>query len=422
MAKARAPPARRFAVELKTQPWGAPGRSTSTRKKASSLAASTRPLRLDAGLVMQHLDAAMTDRFLAINVGYGDAFFLQRQAFSVLVDGGKSRDFPARLDAAGVCHPMLVVCTHNDNDHTNGLYDYFDTGGSASALWLPATWLEAVKRLSEAERDEIESLFDDSQPGIPDKADRIDGDVIEADYVEDLLTDGVPFPAFGNYAHIHRRRLISGPTNVVAITQHHKWLQAADNIWSVASAAARRGIRLVWFDPEVAPNVAPTAPISVLNATPVSSIRRSRAKLKQVLALTMVNRMSLVLYSPPDANAPGALFCADSDFHNICTPPSDVGMIVTAPHHGSTDKGNCSVYANVSTAGASHNPSSWSWVRSDKDYSKRPTEEYLQQTQRYCTQCRGRSLEQMPQTIEFVGGGGQWRTSARACNCLAKAP
>lgn len=362
----------------------------------------------------------MTNRFVAVNVGYGDAFFLQRQTFSVLVDGGKSRDLPKRLVDADIRHPMLVVCTHNDSDHTNGLYDYFAEGGSASALWLPATWLEAVKRLSEAERDEIESLFDDSDVAEPGEADRNDGDVIEADHVEDLLTDGVPFPAFGSYLQIHRRRIVGGPTSVVTVTQHHKWLKAASNIWSVAGAAAQRGIRLVWFDPEVAPNVAAAAPISVLNATQVSSIRRSRAKLKDVLALSMQNQKSLVLYSPPDAGAPGALFCADSDFHNIRTPPTDRGMIVTAPHHGSTDEGNCSVYAKVNSAGSKHEPSSWSWVRSDQDYYKRPSEDYLQQTQRYCTQCRGRSLEQMPQTIEFVAEGGEWRTSARACNCLPK--
>jgi hypothetical protein len=362
------------------------------------------------------------NRFVAINVGNGDAFFLQREGFSVLVDGGKSRDLPDRLVKAGIDNPLLVVCTHNDSDHTNGLYDYFEAGGTANELWMPATWLEVVHRMSEERRDDIESLFDDSEDAVLDELDRKEGEFIHSDPVEDFLTDAVQIPSFRRYAPIYVRRFLGGHRGVFAITPHNKLLRAAGNIWNVAAAAARRGVRLVWFDPEVTPKASPSSPICVLNATRVSEIRRSRATLKQVLNLTMVNRMSLVLYSPPDPNAPGVLFCADSDFHNIHTPPTDPGMIITAPHYGSNDEGNRRVYTKLNTVGASHAPQGWSWVRSDQDNDHRPSGSYLQQTHRYCTQCRGRSLEQKPQDIEFVASGRQWQTIARACNCVAKVP
>jgi len=61
--------------------------------------------------------------FIAIPVGQGDAFYLERDGWSVLVDGGRSRlDFPALFrQVTRARGANIVVCTHNDSDHANGV-------------------------------------------------------------------------------------------------------------------------------------------------------------------------------------------------------------------------------------------------------------------------------------------------------------
>ncbi|MEW6046869.1 MAG: MBL fold metallo-hydrolase [Bacillota bacterium] len=61
-----------------------------------------------------------TSKFIAIAVAQGDAFFLERDGRTVLVDGGASaRNFLRQFArATGRCKVDIVVCTHNDADHT----------------------------------------------------------------------------------------------------------------------------------------------------------------------------------------------------------------------------------------------------------------------------------------------------------------
>src|SRR5262249_49339339 len=88
-------------------------------------------------------------RFIAIPVTIGDAFYLERDGRSILVDGGKSeRAFPAlfhyHVNRAGA---DIIVCTHNDADHTNGIIGFLEAALPCREIWLPGSWLTTVKDL-----------------------------------------------------------------------------------------------------------------------------------------------------------------------------------------------------------------------------------------------------------------------------------
>ena len=367
----------------------------------------------------------MIHRFVAIDVGPGDAFFIQRGNFSALVDGGQLSGFLRRLLRATSADAVnVLVCTHNDGDHANGVLEFLQQGGHADECWLPATWMEAVSRLCTASADEIESLLLDEDEVIPEQIQRDEATEITVGELEDQLT-----AVLDDKFEALRLLPIGGPWLVLppgiwlsrrpvrVKTSIPPLLTDAFRILDIALAATMLQIPIRWFNPEDVPQGQPSFPLSVVNAREVTAIRRARLTLRGVFKLTTVNRNSLVLYSPRDSEAPGILFCADSGFGNLSIPPADQGMIVTAPHHGSGDNENVAVYYKLDAACAAHQPASWLWIRSDKDCVSRPCAEYLHRPKRYCTRCRGQTLKQPFQSVVLVGAAGTWDSQSRPCNC-----
>ena len=98
----------------------------------------------------------MADRFVAIPVGAGDAFFFQRGEFSALIDGGKSlssfpRMFQSYLNRSTV---NVLVCTHNDADHSCGIIGFLESdckcrGGLATGCCGKTDWMYLTNRSSE---------------------------------------------------------------------------------------------------------------------------------------------------------------------------------------------------------------------------------------------------------------------------------
>ena len=88
-------------------------------------------------------------RFIAIPVAQGDAFYLEREELSVLIDGGKSRTalpsmFQMTTKAYGV---NVLICTHNDSDHANGVLGFLEAGLRCDEVWLPGRWLDLLPDL-----------------------------------------------------------------------------------------------------------------------------------------------------------------------------------------------------------------------------------------------------------------------------------
>jgi len=363
----------------------------------------------------------MKHRFVAINVGTGDSFFLQRGRFSALIDGGLVKGFPSMFSRAthASCVDVLV-CTHNCQDHANGVLEFLDSGYGVGECWLPATWVEALRGLLGAISEE--TLFnllvspEGGDKSLPEKVERA-GELISAEEVDAMLErESERDPEFdGGFWHPSydvaflscsgRLRVISHQTVDIIV-------QAA-RIRRIAISASRRQIPIKWFDPSIPQKGAPDKPLNVVNATQVTAIKRSGLTFRDVIRLTQVNRDSLVLYSPPDNVAPGVLFSADSGFGFRATLPASPGMIVTAPHHGAADnrlkKDHRKLWDTLT------------WVRSDRATRvghSRPCDRYRDQKRRFCTRCRGAGG--VGQDIILVGGAGSWSSMGSPPCCCTK--
>jgi beta-lactamase superfamily II metal-dependent hydrolase len=73
----------------------------------------------------------MNVRFIAIGVAQGDAFFLEcPEVFTVLIDGGRSvGGFASQFQRVTERDRVdVLVCTHNDADHANGIIGFLQSG------------------------------------------------------------------------------------------------------------------------------------------------------------------------------------------------------------------------------------------------------------------------------------------------------
>lgn len=395
-------------------------------------------------------------RFIAIPVAQGDAFYLEREGFSLLVDGGRSRSaLPSLFQVATKTDGVnVVLCTHNDADHANGILGFLEAGLRCEEVWLPGRWLGALPDVLRPFVEVFRELVDNiEETGIPSNMETAQPSpsLIEA-YAErkgDRLTDG---PATGegppiaengwpeSYVQMleqaepwdfpthwlgpwdpedwpfwpcrHYRRL--GPAGVQLLWSA---IDAAARIRAIATEAFHRGIPVRWFEFDTATPSGGVPALQPMNAREVARVRPRVGPLLAWLALTESNKESLVFWSPPTEHHPGVLFAADSDLAGVGLPSQLDGAIVTAPHHGS--EANANAYRAV--AAASNDSPSITWVRSDGRYRSRPGSTYLGlASRRLCTICRrpgGSSTTK--QTVRLYSRGGAWtrHQASRVCSC-----
>ena len=102
----------------------------------------------------------MGSTFIALPLTSGEAFLLRThddggRLWNILVDGGEkygkdSRELAAKLAEVSPKIERLdvVICTHSDADHANGLWyladDWYALGRSIGEFWLPGRWANAV--------------------------------------------------------------------------------------------------------------------------------------------------------------------------------------------------------------------------------------------------------------------------------------
>lgn len=106
--------------------------------------------------------------FIALAVNDGDAFLLRRGDDVILVDGGnKNDDFPNQVkECVSSGRIDVVVCTHNDLDHTGGILKLLESTLNGSELeigevWLPAQWSEKLVDLAADPLYVVSKLIDE---------------------------------------------------------------------------------------------------------------------------------------------------------------------------------------------------------------------------------------------------------------------
>lgn len=396
-------------------------------------------------------------RFIAIPVAQGDAFYLEREGFSVLTDGGRNRSaFPSIFQAVTKMDGVnVVICTHNDADHANGILGFLEAGLRCDEVWLPGRWLsvlpDVLKPFVEVFGELVENIAE-TAGSLNMEAQESGLSPIEA-YAERVRDSGADAPASKegptvpedespeSYVHLLEQAEtwevlpyslgLWGPKNWPFWPyRHYRSLGpvSVQLLWSVIDAAARiraitteafhRGIPVRWFEFDTATPSGGVSALQPVNARAVARVRPRVGSLLAWLGLTVSNKESLVFWSPPTAHHPGVLFTADSDLASVRLPSQLDRAIATAPHHGS--EANANAYRAVANAARS-GPPSITWVRSDGRYRSRPGSTYLGLgARRLCTLCRlpgGSSTTK--QAVRLYSRGGVWtrHQSSLVCSC-----
>jgi hypothetical protein len=386
-------------------------------------------------------------QFVAIRVGKGDAFFLEREGAKILVDGGfATREFPRQFRRVTKCSSLdVLVCSHNDTDHANGVLGYLEAGLHAEEVWLPGSWANRLQDLvfspdgflkelavdiRDSEPTERTTMLEDLGNELFDSTQR---EAVEAhkggpiaavwDRVEEEWNDAdFHFPGLWRLPCVSKdaargltivpRHLLPGNTRSRILLEA---LDAGDKIRRIFLAACRLGSTIRWFEfrSSGSPSRGLPGVLVPVNAVEILRVPKPRLSALDYLALTTVNRESLVFQAPISNDHPPVLFTADSDLKFGQPIPNAPGMLVTAPHHGSED--NAYAYRRLS------NPTgprpSLTWVRSDEETKKRPGKSYVSASgTKYCTACRPYNLSKQNVRLSLVSG--QWvPASARTCCC-----
>jgi len=401
-------------------------------------------------------------RFIALPVGSGDAFYLDRGDWSVLVDGGLDETalVTAFQQATRATSVDVLICTHNDADHANGVLGFLDSGMECKEVWLPGKWLGLLPKVLRPTPEVLGDLFNEvldekfvELADVPtpqmdpleqlaealgkSKTDKDgisacsrmedDAPLREADGWPKSLQDQLDVagdrdgwawlgPEYGchpRYLHPYHQM---NPAQVRLL-----WaaIDAARRIQQIATSAFHHGFPVRWFEYDVAARlngpVGGCAELEPLNAKEITRIPPV-GELLWELALSVANRESLVFWSPPTDEFPGVLFNADSDLARVSLPSNLTNAISTAPHHGS--EANAKAY--VAIAGK-ENADSITWVRSDGKYRRNPGARYLSQNHRLCTICRlanGAWSTATQTVVRLVAQGGVWAAQTPVCTCV----
>lgn len=386
-------------------------------------------------------------RFIAIPVGQGDAFYLERNDFSVLVDGGRSRlGFSAMFQSVTErCTERygadIVICTHNDADHVNGIMGFLEGGLECGEVWLPGRWLATLPNVLRPFANVFSTLRDDIEREHPDIVDISEyGDILHkrrSDFSQtndDSLEngkDGWPqscldaLEAAATWEeelwgidrlldwHVSQQLWLSGK----GIKLLWSAIGAANRIRTIALLAFHRGIPVRWFEYDIqTPMGGIRNVLEPINAREIAVIRPIVGSLFSSLSLTTANKESLVFWSPPTEQHPGVLFTADSDLSGAKLPPSLANAIVTAPHHGSEN--NANAYMEIKNCAAT-DYSTIIWVRSDGRYRTRPGNTYRGLAHRLCTLCRPQSgAPSQKQAVCLIPHNGIWKPhGTHLCIC-----
>ena len=399
---------------------------------------------------------------MAIPVAIGDSFYLERNGCTALIDGGKSVSaLPGMFEVATNNRTGIdyLVCTHNDADHANGIFGFLMSRLRTRELWLPSDWLNALSLAATDPCGFVWSLFksihnldlaccESPQRGLPPVGDitletlgesnphsASESDIppesanhatSNIDVIQQLASREKEWAVLFSQLH-HTGRLIqlfcekSSPLHRQKNRLQFSAMKALQRMHAIVIQATRRSIPIRWFEFTPTMSSSGVSDLEPLNAMEVKRPRAGFNSPLELLALSTVNKRSLVFWSPPNPEChPGVLFTADSDLDGFALPrPADLtGAIVTAPHHGSED--NARAYSRLKPALGDENP--LIFVRSDGRFPKRPGSSYVTfPARRFCTICRhSRNAFSRKQAIALTSHQGSWFNAPDCvlCSCV----
>lgn len=357
-------------------------------------------------------------KFIALPVRWGDSFLLYSPAGTILVDAGHNKKHILDLleqEQINKNHINLIVCTHYDADHINGILGILESQDyTFDEIWLPEilgslsyTLSEdlfgILLRIRERGPDEIQSIktLESNTFTIND---RIQEDSPINLTNVDAIQQAKYFPyAFENFVSslLYDSRL--NGISALPIQAMFSNMRAA---LGIVHSAISSGAYVRWFKyNQSLINRVYGFGMSALNSIETGLTRYSPDVFLHCLYLTTINAESLVFKFSCDQH-PDVLFCADSDFSFTRTPINlKDDSVVTAPHHGSD---SCNNAYNLIDG------SNLIYVRSDQSQSKRPGRGFLNQSNRFCTICKNKGPQQK---VEVSFAGPNRTVPGRQCIC-----
>ncbi|MBC2457021.1 MBL fold metallo-hydrolase [Clostridium beijerinckii] len=359
-------------------------------------------------------------KFKALAVREGDSFLTEYEKDSkeikVLVDGGEHKEDIVELLKKEIPdkHINLIICTHYDSDHINGIIGLLEDGYKFDEIWLPeiigsvaaiigsedvGKVLEGINNISEEEFKKLEKSDEGISMEFKDDFSKIE----ECKFDEKLsYNSDLCLCKSGHYTrYIYKNRLLKcRHCNNKKCDRYVEYtifdtIAKTFRLMSLITPKVIHKSKIIWLKNTfslVNNEISKDFDIVALNSEK-SRIRPYSLPsiLRRIYYLSESNKESLVFKFEYN-DYPNILFCADS---NLQFSPAKESIklknnsIVTAPHHGS--KGNQAAYNRI-TDGSSSGDESLIFVRSDRENPlARPCDRYRKLTRKYCTRCNNGS-------------------------------
>lgn len=358
--------------------------------------------------------------FSALPVNVGDSFLLRDDNKIILVDGGMSQQHIVQLlqhEQIPNNHIDLLVCTHYDADHINGIIGIFKSQKfTFKEIWLP----EILGSIGYTLSKKIRELFKDLRENSIDlkiektseyesvfKLHEYEDKEIDQNSRENNSFEAIDVKVLDDFIN-YPRFLYFEPFWHFDSDTNYQMMLTLNSTVSLISNTLDSGAYIRWFKYYGYTHKCYGFDLYSENArqTDITLYDSKRFFLTLYhLSLSDINKFSLV-YMYQKEGVPEVLFSADSDLHFY---PQQVTLkdnsIVTAPHHGSS--ANDSAYKKISGTNLI-------FVRSDRSQQKRPGQGYIGQQNKYCTVCRNQTQKQK---VELNNKGLSFTTNARVCTC-----
>jgi hypothetical protein len=355
--------------------------------------------------------------FIALPVAEGNSSIVKGiDEKYYVIDGGNNKKTISSMVKEVINEESIevLVCTHYDADHINGVIGLIESDINIKEIWLPSVFGSLVSSLFlHSDYTFLETSVSIKQ--IKNKEEfmkDIKSGNEEFRYKENLLNDIDNQELSSNF---ERERY--GETASMR-KEYRRWIFSKFP-WRIKilldAIAERKSPSVIrWFEYCHMSTFTKIEqqPLIGLNCIEVDVFQLMKSYDEILLTLTIINKMSLVFLFEQNV-CPNVLFTSDSDFGFRCMKSLKLKKhsIVTAPHHGA--EVNQKVYSLI-------DGDSLIYVRSDSYSKLRPCTAYIELPIKYCTICNTSPLKPKQKvSLGYDSVNGNWKKepSIRDCEC-----
>jgi len=370
-------------------------------------------------------------KFTALNVSLGDSFLLEIDSKKILVDTGNSRnECENLLSAKQIKNLDLIIITHYDSDHINGLLEVLESNISVTEIWLPENFGRIKETLKEKKDNLLKKIINnDAEPEYlhskiiieTNTSKRYTHIFININDDNDITSNKV----VSYIRYLEKKNNISEkviknmndntvnviqPLSNILITYIEK--RHIIKIDKIVNECENKKIKIRWMkythkleNKKVNNNIN----LLCVNGKENKNIKEYIDDIETIYYLSKINSESLVYKYHSNDKTPNVLFSADSGFEFLGKKEKiklNNNSLITAAHHGSSDQKNINTYRLV-------NGENLIYVRSYHNQIKKPCCEYIRLEGKYCVKCINDNTTNEI-ILDYNNG---WNTKRKKCSC-----